>query len=81
MAEDLDPEVELAREVASQKRRAYLVVVAALVALPLLAWGVITLWQRGFRLGVVGGLVIAVVLTHRTMRKAMERRNSPPPDA
>ncbi len=76
MAEEMDPEVELAREVANRKRRAYVIVLGALLALPLLAWGVIALWQRGFRVGVVGGLVVAVVLTHRTMRKAMERRHS-----
>ena len=72
--EDEDPEIVLAREVTNRKRRAYAIVLGALVALPMLAWGVVWLWERGFRIGVIGGLVVAVVLTHRTMRKAMERR-------
>lgn len=72
--DDDDPEFVLAREVASRKRRAYAVVLVALVALPALAYGVVELWNRGYRLGLLGGLAAGALLTHRTVKRAMARR-------
>ncbi len=62
------------REVTQRRRRAWAAVVVALAALPALSYGMLVLWNRGFRVGVIGGLVVAAVLSHRTMKRAMERR-------
>jgi hypothetical protein len=77
VAGEEDPETALEAETKRRKLRAYVMVVAAVVALPMIVWGVVTLWERNVRAGLVGGLVVGVVLTHRTMRKAMERRRNP----
>lgn len=70
-----DPALELEAEIKRKKRRALLYAALAVVALPALSYGVYLAWQH-VRLGLAGGLVLAIVLTQRTMRRALASRNS-----
>ena len=69
-----DPALELEAEVRKRKRLVVLVVVALLVLFPTLAYGAFWAWERGFRVGLLGGLVVAMVLLSRISRRALEKR-------
>jgi len=68
-----DPALELEAEVSKRRRRAIVVALTALCAFPLLVFAVYLGWQH-VRLGLVGGLALGLLLTHRTVRKAFRRR-------
>jgi hypothetical protein len=68
-----DPALELEAEIRRKKTRALIYAAAALFALPALTFAVYLAWQH-VRLGLAGGIVLALVMLQRTTRRALAGR-------
>ncbi len=68
-----DPALELEAEIKRKKTRARIYAAAAVLALPAITFGVYWAWQH-VRLGLAGGIVLELVMLHRTMRGALAGR-------
>ena len=70
-----DPALELEAEIKRKRTRARIYAASAVLALPVITFGVYWAWQH-VRLGLAGGIVLALVMLQRTTRRALAGRGS-----
>jgi uncharacterized membrane protein (DUF4010 family) len=70
-----DPALELEAEIKRNRTRARIYAASAVLALPVITLGVYWAWQH-VRLGLAGGIVLALVMLQRTTRRALAGRGA-----